>query len=133
MDIEGGKNGFKLPQERLLVVFAAIDVCKGGYKAVVDGIYHTVADERPAHKVALGLPKSAQLAHITAIAGELCLERFEAFLDSVALPALQELAQEFNSRHEMDARVRRTAGAVTITVYGDGVEEINFRVLKHYC
>ena len=35
MDIEGGKNGFKLPQERLLVVFAAIDVCKGGYKAVV--------------------------------------------------------------------------------------------------
>ena len=58
---------------------------------------------------------------------------FESFLDSVALPALQELAQEFNSRHEMDARVRRTAGAVTITVYGDGVEEINFRVLKHYC
>jgi len=58
---------------------------------------------------------------------------FEAFLDSVALPAMQELAQEFNGRHEMDARVRRTAGAVTIAVYGDGVEEINFRVLKHYC
>ena len=58
---------------------------------------------------------------------------FEAFLDSVALPALQDLAQEFNGRHSMDARVRRTAGAVTIAVYGEGVEEINFRVLRHYC
>jgi len=58
---------------------------------------------------------------------------FEAFLDSVALPALQDLAQEFNGRHEMDARVRRAPGAAAIAVYGDGVEEINFRVLKHYC
>ena len=58
---------------------------------------------------------------------------FDAFLDGVALPALQDLAQEFNGRHEMDARVRRAPGAAAIAVYGDGVEEINFRILKHYC
>ena len=58
---------------------------------------------------------------------------FEAFLDGTALPALQELANEFNGRHGMDARVRRTPGAASIAVYGDGVEEINFSVLKHYC
>ena len=57
---------------------------------------------------------------------------FTTFLESVAMPALQDLAQEFNGRHNMDARVSRAPGAAKLAVYGDGVEEINFSVLKHY-
>lgn len=58
--------------------------------------------------------------------------RFETFLDSVALPALQEVAEELNSSHEREAQVRRSPASVTLCVRSNGVEEITFRVMKHF-
>ena len=58
--------------------------------------------------------------------------QFEEFLDRVALPALQDVAIELNSRAGCEARVRRTPGAVAVSVMVAGVEDIALRVIKHY-
>jgi len=57
---------------------------------------------------------------------------FEAFLDTVAMPALQELAEELNVRHGRDAQIRRAPASVTLSVRWNDVEEITFRVMKHF-
>ncbi|MDR2849376.1 MAG: hypothetical protein LBW77_02380 [Verrucomicrobiota bacterium] len=58
--------------------------------------------------------------------------QFEAFLDTVALPGLTEVAEELNGKHGRDAQVRRAPASVTLTVRAGDVEEISFRVLKHF-
>jgi len=57
---------------------------------------------------------------------------FEAFLDSVALPALSEVAEELNGKHGRDAQARRAPASVTLSVRAGDVEEITFRVMKHF-
>ncbi|MCL1921978.1 MAG: hypothetical protein FWG50_13055 [Kiritimatiellaeota bacterium] len=57
---------------------------------------------------------------------------FEAFLDTVAVPALNEVAEELNARHGRDAQVRRAPASVTLSVRYNDVEEITFRVMKHF-
>lgn len=58
--------------------------------------------------------------------------QFEIFLDNVALPALQEVATELQTNHEREAQLRRAPASVTLTVRAAEVEEITFRVLKHF-
>lgn len=57
---------------------------------------------------------------------------FEEFLDTVALPALTEVADELNGKHGRDAQVRRAPASVTFSVRTVDVEEISFRVMKHF-
>ena len=57
---------------------------------------------------------------------------FEDFLDAVALPALTEVAEELNGKHGRDALVRRAPASVTLSVRSAEVEEISFRVMKHF-
>ncbi len=57
---------------------------------------------------------------------------FEDFLDTVALPALTEVAEELNGKHGRDAQVRRAPASVTFSVRTADVEEISFRVMKHF-
>ncbi len=57
---------------------------------------------------------------------------FEEFLDRTAEPALAEIAKEFASINVREARVRRAPASVTLQVTADNVEEISFRILKHY-
>lgn len=57
---------------------------------------------------------------------------FEAFLDTVAQPALAEVAEELHGRHGRDAQVRRAPASVTLCVRAGEVEEITFRVMKHF-
>lgn len=58
--------------------------------------------------------------------------RFESFLDSTAMPALQEVAGELVNRHEREVQVRRSPATATICVRSNGVEELTFRVMKHF-
>ena len=58
--------------------------------------------------------------------------QFEAFLDTVALPALNEVAEELICKHGRDAQVRRAPASVTLSVRAAEVEEISFRVMKHF-
>ncbi len=58
--------------------------------------------------------------------------QFEAFLDTVALPALNEVAEELTGKHSRDAQVRRAPASVTLSVRAAEVEEISFRVMKHF-
>jgi phage portal protein BeeE len=58
--------------------------------------------------------------------------QFETFLDGVALPALTEVAEELNGKHGRDAQVRRAPASVTLNVRAGDVEEISFRVMKHF-
>ena len=58
--------------------------------------------------------------------------QFEAFLDTVALPALNEVAEELIGKHGRDAQVRRAPASVTLSVRAAEVEEISFRVMKHF-
>jgi hypothetical protein len=58
--------------------------------------------------------------------------QFEAFLDAVALPALTEVAEELHGKHGRDAQVRRAPASVTLNVRIGELEEISFRVLKHF-
>ncbi|HPB11463.1 MAG TPA: hypothetical protein PLU38_10645 [Kiritimatiellia bacterium] len=58
--------------------------------------------------------------------------QFEAFLDTVALPALNEVAEELTGKHGRDAQVRRAPASVTLSVRAAEVEEISFRVMKHF-
>ena len=58
--------------------------------------------------------------------------QFEAFLDTVALPALNEVAEELIGKHGRDAQVRRAPASVTLSVRAVEVEEISFRVMKHF-
>lgn len=57
---------------------------------------------------------------------------FESFLDAVAMPALSEVAEELTSRHGRDAQVRRAPASATLSVRAGEVEEITFRVMKHF-
>lgn len=57
---------------------------------------------------------------------------FEEFLDTVARPALEEIEKEFSSIPARDAKVRRAPASITLQVMADNVEEISFRILKHY-
>ena len=58
--------------------------------------------------------------------------QLEAFLDAVALPALNEVAEELTGKHGRDAQVRRAPASVTLSVRAAEVEEISFRVMKHF-
>lgn len=58
--------------------------------------------------------------------------QFEAFLDAMAMPALAEVAEELNGKHGRDAQVRRAPASVTLSVRAGDVEEIIFRVMKHF-
>ena len=57
---------------------------------------------------------------------------FEAFLDTVALPALQEVADELIAQHGRDAQIRRAPASATLCVRNNDTEEITFRVMKHF-
>jgi hypothetical protein len=57
---------------------------------------------------------------------------FEAFLDTVAVPALNEVAEEFTKRYNREVQVRRAPASVTLSVRSNETEEISFRVMKHY-
>ena len=57
---------------------------------------------------------------------------FEAFLDSTAIPALTEVAEELNGKHGRDALVRRAPASATLSVRAGDTEEITFRVMKHF-
>ena len=55
--------------------------------------------------------------------------QFDVFLQQVAAPALNELAEELK-HHKRDAQVRSAPAAIQLTVRNNDVEEIAFRVLK---
>lgn len=57
---------------------------------------------------------------------------FEAFLDATAIPALNEVAEELGGKHGRDAQVRRAPASATLSVRSSDVEEITFRVMKHF-
>ncbi len=57
---------------------------------------------------------------------------FEEFLDRTGGPALEEIAGEFAKIPARDAKVRRAPASATLQVMADNVEEISFRLLKHY-
>lgn len=57
---------------------------------------------------------------------------FEAFLQRVALPALSEVAEELKGNHGRDAQVRHAPASVTLSVRAGDIEEITFRVMKHF-
>lgn len=57
---------------------------------------------------------------------------FELFLDSTAMPALTEIAEELNGKHGRDAQVRRAPASVSLNVRSGDTEEIAFRVMKHF-
>jgi hypothetical protein len=57
---------------------------------------------------------------------------FEAFLDATAMPALNEVAEELGGKHGRDAQVRRAPASATLSVRNNDVEEITFRVMKHF-
>ncbi|MEI7899890.1 MAG: hypothetical protein WCK89_06530 [bacterium] len=57
---------------------------------------------------------------------------FETFLDTTAIPALAEIAEELIGKHERDAQVRRAPASATLSVRAGDVEEITFRVMKHF-
>lgn len=57
---------------------------------------------------------------------------FEAFLDATAMPALAEIADELSGKHGRDAQVRRAPASATLSVRAGEVEEITFRVMKHF-
>jgi hypothetical protein len=57
---------------------------------------------------------------------------FEAFLDASAMPALNEVAEELIGKHGRDAQVRRAPASATLSVRCGDVEEITFRVMKHF-
>jgi len=57
---------------------------------------------------------------------------FEAFLDTVAIPALQEVADELSARHGRDAKIRRAPASATLSVRYNDIEELTFHVMKHF-
>jgi len=57
---------------------------------------------------------------------------FEAFLDATAIPALNEVAEELTGKHGREALVRRAPASATLSVRSGDVEEITFRVMKHF-
>ena len=60
---------------------------------------------------------------------ELESARFVQFLESVAMPALQELGTELG-RHDRKVAVRQTSISATIAVSSGDAEEISFRILS---
>ena len=57
---------------------------------------------------------------------------FEAFLAKVAVPALTEVADEFNAKRLRDAKIRAAPASATLSVTKGDVEEISFRILKRF-
>ena len=57
---------------------------------------------------------------------------FEKFLDAVAVPALNEVAEELHARHGREAQIRRAPASATLCVRYNDAEEITFRVMKHF-
>jgi hypothetical protein len=57
---------------------------------------------------------------------------FEAFLDATAIPALNEIAEELIGKHGRDVQVRRAPASATMSVRLGDVEEVTFRVMKHF-
>jgi hypothetical protein len=57
---------------------------------------------------------------------------FEAFLDATAIPALNEIAEELVGKHGRDVQVRRAPASATMSVRMGDVEEVTFRVMKHF-
>ncbi len=59
---------------------------------------------------------------------------FEEFLRTVAMAALNDLAEELNANLGRDAQVRLAPGSATISVRNKATdaEEITFRVMKHF-
>jgi len=57
---------------------------------------------------------------------------FEAFLDTVAMSALSELAEELHNKHGRDAQVRRAPASLALSVRSGETEEITFRVMKNF-
>ncbi|MBO4287117.1 MAG: hypothetical protein J5985_03000 [Kiritimatiellae bacterium] len=57
--------------------------------------------------------------------------QFEEFLTTVAMPALQEIAEELR-KHNRDAQVRTAPASVKLQVLSGEVEEITFSVMKQY-
>ena len=60
---------------------------------------------------------------------ELESARFVQFLESVAMPALEELKTELE-KHDRKAAVRQTTISATITVSSGDTEEISYRILS---
>ena len=57
---------------------------------------------------------------------------FEAFLDATAIPALNEIAEELIGKHGRGVQVRRAPASATMSVRLGDVEEVTFRVMKHF-
>ena len=57
---------------------------------------------------------------------------FEAFLDATAMPALAEIGEELMGKHGREVQVRRAPASATMSVRAGDVEEITFRVMKHF-
>jgi hypothetical protein len=57
---------------------------------------------------------------------------FEAFLDATAIPALNEIAEELIGKHGRDVQVRRAPASATMSVRLGDIEEVTFRVMKHF-
>jgi hypothetical protein len=58
--------------------------------------------------------------------------QFEKFLDEVAKPALEAVAEELTKNHGREAQVRRAPATVTLQVHNGTEEEITFRVMKQF-
>jgi hypothetical protein len=59
-------------------------------------------------------------------------EIFEAFLDEIAIPALQTIADELTNNHGRETLVRRAPAQATLSVRFEETDEITFQVMKHY-
>lgn len=60
---------------------------------------------------------------------ELESARFVQFLETVAMPAFQELSAEFG-KHDRKVMVRQTSISATLSVSSGDTEEISFRILS---
>lgn len=59
-------------------------------------------------------------------------EIFEAFLDEVAIPALQKISEELSQNHGRETQVRRAPASATLNVRFEDNDEIIFQVMKHF-
>ncbi|MDA3924854.1 MAG: hypothetical protein PF904_09170 [Kiritimatiellae bacterium] len=57
---------------------------------------------------------------------------FEAFLDAVAIPALNIIADELTQKYGRETHVRRAPASATLNVRFEDNDEIIFQVMKHF-
>ncbi len=57
---------------------------------------------------------------------------FEDFLDEVAIPTLQKIADELTTTHGRETQVRRAPASATLNVRFEDNDEIAFQVMKHF-